>query len=380
MDDLLLCWTLREARDAADVESLLAGFGAMLREAGVPVQRINLPLRARHPLARIAGWTWFQTSKGPRTAHRTVTDFDATWYAQYQRSPFPLVLDQGVDRVRRRLCDPDCPDDFGVLAELRENGVTDYLVLAGELRAGDRVAATFACREDGGFSDAEVDALARALPALLLHVERLQAHALAATVCDTYLGTRTGKRVLDGAIRRGEVERVHAVVGFCDLRGFTATSASSSPEDVTELLNHWFDHVATAVHATGGEILKFIGDAVLVVWPVDGDEGDACRRALATAQGLAARPLEGLRGGLALHVGEVAYGNIGAADRLDFTVIGAAVNLASRLEGLCGRLGVPWVVSDAVAAHAGGALCSLGSFSLKGVPGEVEVFGPGDAP
>ena len=376
MSNALLQWTLGAARAATDVESLLTSFGELLSARGVPLHRMVLPLPTNHPLVRVAGWHWSKSSSGTRTGTFALTDEDPMRSAAYLRSPFPLVVEGGHERVRRRLLAAECPMDFGILPELRAAGVTDYLVLGGDLRPGERVPMTFASRDPAGFSDDDVAFIASAFPAFLLHADLRTTANLATTVCDTYLGRRTGSRVLAGSMRRGSVQRLEAVVGFCDLRGFTATSALHTPEEVTGLLNRWFDAIGTQVDRTGGEILKFIGDAALVLWPVENDPRAACARALDAATALDATLPSDLRGGFSLHRGEVAYGNIGAATRLDFTVIGSTVNVASRLEGLCARLASPWVVSDAVRSQVDAPLSDLGMHLLKGVAEPVRVWGP----
>ncbi len=376
MDAALLSWVLHEARLHEDVESLLASFGRMLLGSGVPIFRIVLPLRARHPLVRVAGWGLSNTSKGLRVGTFAVKDADETWAELYTHSPLPSIVERGEEVVRRRLIDERCPMDFGILPELRELRVTDYVALGGELREGERVCMTFATRAETGFDDAHIAFLREASQAFLLQAELRLTRALAATIARTYLGARAGARVTAGDIHRGEVRRIDAVIGFCDLRGFTATSAHRSPEEITDLLNVWFDAIARPVDRTGGEILKFIGDAALVVWPTEGEVSRACAAAVDAAASLAASLPKDLRGGFALHRGEVAYGNIGATDRLDFTVIGTAVNLASRLEGLCATLDVPWLVSDAVAAPLGVPLHDLGVHTLKGFRDAVRGWGP----
>ena len=379
MDTLLARWCLHEAGTCDTVEALLEGYADMLRAAGVPIVRINIPLRTRHPQARVSSYVWSADTGKARRNFRRITSFDPAWVAQYERSPFKRVYVDGERRIRRRLCDPDCPRDFGILEELVAEGLTDYLV-AGD-RYGDGLQAlTWATNAPGGFSEADLEMLVASLPAILLRLELLESRELARTICTTYLGARTGPRVLAGEIHRGEVTTVDAVIGFCDLRGFTARSAGLPPVEVTEFLNRWFDRVEEACAPRGGEILKFIGDAALVLWPIGTPEETprACEAAVEAACALSERlDREGdLRGGLALHRGEVAYGNIGAVERLDFTVIGSAVNVASRLEGLCGTLKVPWLVSEAVAAHVEGALQPLGEHRLKGVPEPVRVYGP----
>lgn len=374
-------WCLRDAVDCETVESLLVSYAGLLRSAGLPVTRINIPVRTRHPQSRVASFVWSVDRATAWRNLRRVTTFDAEWVAQYERSPFKRIYVDGERQIRRRLCDPACPRDFGILDDLVAEGMTDYLVAAD--RMGDGLqGVTWATNVPGGFSDAQVELFVSSLPGLLLRIELLVTRDLVRTICTTYLGARTGPRVLAGDIHRGEVTTVDAVVGFCDLRGFTARSATLSPVEVTEFLNRWFDQIEAACAPRGGEILKFIGDAALVLWPIgpDGDAAAACNAAIDAACDLTRNlAAEGdLRGGLALHRGEVAYGNIGAAERLDFTVIGTAVNIASRLEGLCSTLGQPWLVSEAVAQHARAPLQARGAHRLKGVPEPVTVFGPVD--
>ncbi len=380
METLLARWCLRESADCDTVETLLESYAGLLRRAELPVTRINIPIRTRHPQSRVASFVWSVDRAAAWRNLRRVTTFDPAWAAQYARSPFKRIYVDGERQIRRRLCDPDCPQDFGILEDLRAEGMTDYLVAADRFGDDGFQAVTWATNTPGGFTEDQVALIVTTLPALLLRLDLLVSRELVRTICTTYLGARTGPRVLAGEIHRGEVTTVDAVIGFCDLRGFTARSAALPPVEVTEFLNRWFDRIEEACAPRGGEILKFIGDAALVLWPVEpgGDAAGACNAAIDAACALTRRLGEDgdLRGGLALHRGEVAYGNIGAAERLDFTVIGTAVNIASRLEGLCGTLGQPWLVSEAVARHASLPLQALGEHRLKGVPEPVAVFGP----
>jgi adenylate cyclase len=370
-------WAVREAAACTTVEALMESYAAVLVATGVPLCRMNVPIRTLHPQIRVSAYLWSRAEGRARSAQRRER-LDDQWRAQVERSPFWNVYTLGERQVRRRLLDPDCPDDFTILPELRAEGVTDYLVLADAFGTEGVQAVTFATDAPEGFDAAAVDALEGSIAPFLLRLDLLYTREVARTVTSTYLGPRTGPRVLAGEIHRGAVTGIDAVVGFCDLRGFTARSAALPPLEVTEFLNAWFERVEEEAERHGGEILKLIGDAALVVWPVGEDVGAACRSALAMAEALDARlrAETDLRCGVALHRGEVAYGNIGGRERLDFTVIGAAVNLASRLEGLCGALGVPYVVSAEVAAHVDAPLCALGSHRLKGIPEAVEVYGP----
>jgi adenylate cyclase len=204
---------------------------------------------------------------------------------------------------------------------------------------------------------------------------------LSAVLASTYIGPQTGLRVLGGQLRRGDLERRQAVVWFSDVRGFTELSTRAPPEQVVEALNAVFEALGREISRGGGEILKFIGDAVLAIFPYADEAGaaDAVERALGAARaGLSNLP-EGVRVGVGLHRGELAYGNIGASDRLDFTVIGTTVNTASRIEGMTGKLGLPLLCSADVAACVPRAWTRVGAFELKGLPGETELFAPADA-
>jgi len=240
------------------------------------------------------------------------------------------------------------------------------------------------------FSPAEVGQLKLAARFAAAPLAALTARAALTTLLEAYLGRRSAARVQAGALRRGTGETIRAALLYADLRGFTALSETTEPAAMIAALDSWFDRVAGAVHAFGGEVLKFIGDGVLAIFPVTGAPGEACEAALRAV--VAARAgmahLDGLRQtqglppltfGVALHLGEILWGNIGAADRLDFTAIGPAVNLVSRLEGLCRPLGHSVLISGAVAAETGMPLVPLGEHLLRGIGPPCTVFTLPDA-
>lgn len=213
----------------------------------------------------------------------------------------------------------------------------------------------------------------------------LAARSALAALLEAYLGRRSAARVQAGALHRGTGETIRAALLYADLRGFTALSESSEPASVIAALDAWFDRVAGAVHAFGGEVLKFIGDGVLAIFPVTGAPAEACEAALRAVVAMragmahldAARQAQGLPTlpfGAALHLGEILWGNIGAADRLDFTAIGPAVNLVSRLEGLCRPLGRSVLISGAIAAETATPLQPLGEHALRGIAAPCAVF------
>lgn len=240
------------------------------------------------------------------------------------------------------------------------------------------------------FGPAEIGRLQQAARFAAAPLAALAERAALATLLEAYLGRRSAARVQAGALRRGTGETIRAVLLCADLRNFTALSEVTEPSAMIAVLDAWFDRVAGAIHAFGGEVLKFIGDGVLAIFPVASSPADACEAALraivAARAGMAhldavrqAQGLPPLPFGAALHLGEILWGNIGAADRLDFTAIGPAVNLVSRLEGLCRPLGRSVLISGAVAAETIMPLVPLGEHTLRGIAAPCAVFTLPDA-
>jgi adenylate cyclase len=308
----------------------------------------------------------------------------------YLRSPVPVVFTRAL-AIRRRIEDPDCPNDYDIVDELRAEGVTDYLIQPLPFTDGEVHAISWTTARPGGFGDDDLAALERVR---LPYARVAEIHALrriATTLLNTYVGRDAGERILQGRIRRGDIERIHAVILLSDLRGFTGLSDRLPGEAVIRLLNGYFDCLVPPIEAHGGEVLKFMGDGLLGIFPVAAGAAAACRAALAAARDAGAalartnaeragRAEPELRYGLALHLGEVLYGNIGSAGRLDFTTIGPAVNLTARLETLARDLGQDLVASTAFARHCPEALRSLGTFRLRGFQAPEEVFAPADDP
>ena len=249
---------------------------------------------------------------------------------------------------------------------------------------------TFATKDPAGFTDAHVADLLRVIRPLARIAEILGLRRTAVNLLNTYVGRDAGERILAGKIQRGDTDSIHAVIWFSDLRGFTELAARTSPGALLGVLNELFECQVPEIQNHDGEVLKFIGDGLLAIFPIEGvgkTLAEVCDAAFVAAEGAfgalaklnakrAAAKDEPIRFGLALHVGEVAYGNIGGAGRLDFTCIGPAVNVASRLEGLTGKIGRPVVVSEEVARATARDLQNLGSFELKGVPEAQNVFAP----
>jgi len=312
----------------------------------------------------------------------------------YLKSPEQFVS-EGLGGVRQRLDAEDPEFQFPVMAELREAGGTDYVAMPLPFSDGQIHTLTLTSDHPTGFSVADLGQIFEAIPMLsrLYEVHTLRRNT--SVLLDTYLGTRIGQQVLNGHTQRGDGESIHAVIWFCDLRGSTALADSMPREQFLEELNLFFDSVAGAVLECGGEVLRFIGDAVLAIFPFaeQGSQGthgttgaaqvcysaaeavrEAERRVAAVNRPRIGSDRVEIRYGIGLHVGDVTYGNIGMPERLEFTVIGAAANEAARIKSLCKTLDTPVLISDEFARHFPEALVSLGRHRLRGVAGEREIF------
>jgi adenylate cyclase len=387
-------WLLTEGRRAESAARLADAFAERLTAEGLPLWRLFFGLPVLHPLVRFLSVYWRDDRDGVDIVRR---EHGTEQQPGYLSSPIAAILDQDADALRFRIERLEAPLPHPILDELRAEGGSDYVIMALHFGAGRNGVVSLATKRPGGFSTCDLALADGVRDALAAVLESLILKKLAATVVETYVGSRAGERVLSGEIRRGSLETVSAVLWYCDLRGFTGLSDRLAPPDLIALLNGYFEIIGGAVEAHGGEVLKFIGDAVLAIFPFPAGGGDpqggsaaaACTVALAAARqavrDMAARNVERsawgepiLRCGIALHLGEVLYGNIGAPTRLDFTVIGQAVNLVTRIEGLCKRLDRTVLTSDAFAASAEEPLLSLGWHPVRGLLKPVEVYGLAD--
>jgi len=245
---------------------------------------------------------------------------------------------------------------------------------------------TSTTREPGGFTDEQIAGIEAIITPLARVAEVLALRRMASTLLDTYVGHDAGERILAGHIRRGDIEEIHAAIWLSDMRGFTALTDTLPPRVMIDLLNRYFDCQVPVILDHGAEVLKFMGDGLLAIFTIAGDEIDVCKRALAAARqaqaniaALASSEMPGLRFGLALHIGDVLYGNIGSGNRLDFTCIGPAVNCAARIEKLASQLGRAILASGEFARYCPGDFTALGEFSLAGFSAPQLVFGLEDS-
>jgi adenylate cyclase len=381
----LFDWLVDGAPGAPTPAHVVGRVAPELVAAGIPIDRVEAFVRTLHP--HIVGRTFVWT---PATAVEVLENSYA--YLQspdFLSSPAAAVFRTGA-AVRRRLLDPGTPRDFALLDRLAAEGVTDYLAAPLTFIGGEVHAITFATRAPGGFTDAQIAAVLHLMRPLSRVAEIFALSRTAANLLNTYVGHNAGERIMAGHIRRGDTDTLRAVLWFSDLRGFTAMSGALAPMAMIRVLNDLFECQVAAIERRSGEVLKFMGDGLLAIFPLEGttrSPGEVCDDALDAADEAfaALHALNGvrvdkaeapIRFGLALHVGDVSYGNIGGAGRLDFTCIGPAVNLASRLEGLTSRLDRQVVLSAAFAGLTARAVEPLGSFELKGVAEPVEVFAP----
>ena len=382
--DGVVSWLVDGARSAQRPDDVLTGMCERLSTCGVPLWRVSVFVRTLHPelMGRQFRWTQGQATEILEAPFRLLEE------SEYRQSPVVHIYGTGA-AIRRRLAGPDARFDFAVLDDFRRQGATDYFAAPLLFTNGEIHVATFATKRAGGFSDGDIASLEAIVPPLARVAEVRALRRIAVNLLDAYLGRHVGERILSGQIRRGETDVIQAAIWSSDMRGFTEFTDSAPPREVTDLLNLYFDRQGPAIHEHGGEILKFIGDGLLAVFRAgdDADFGATCRRALAAARqarlAVDALSLERSSRGktpvrfvLALHFGEVSFGNVGGGGRLDFTCIGPAVNLASRLEGVAKTLGRTIVCSSAFARWAPGEVLPVGAFELRGIRSSETVFAP----
>lgn len=370
----LNAWLVGEVLPLDDLKGFVDTLGRRLRDAGLPMDRITTGFSARHPELSIVAVRW-SAAHGPRIMTLSHEDYQQV---MHERGPFSDLDDPAVIEVRCQMISGQ-PTPYPVVERMRAEGVTDYLAL--RLLHG-RIA--YATCEPAGFSANCLAVLRGIAPILALQLDRASRQHTLGSLLKVYLGHDAARRVLDGQVRRGTGVEQRCALWFCDMRGFTELSDRRPRREVVALLDEVFERVGGAIADHGGVVLKFIGDAVLATFPIVSDPADASRRALAAAhRALAAldawnvdHPDRVVAIGVALHVGDVLYGNVGARERLDFTVIGAAVNEVCRIEALCKPTGVRLLCSEEFADAVGREhLTALGQYPLKGVARPLRVFG-----
>lgn len=397
MDDAKIAgiadWIVQRGLAGDDEITLLHGFCERSVEAGLAVTRGIAIIDTLHPVyeGRVFYWS------GDKPLETLVSQYEPTQGDQesesWLTSPFYQLLYSGEDEMRRRLHLGETAD-FSVLEELRQEGQTDWLAMVqrfdkdaaiGEM---DCFMSRWTTARPGGFSDADIAALRRLVPVLGLAIKSVSLARVAQSLVEAYLGRDAGQRVLKGLVSRGAAERINAVIWFSDMQGYTSLSERIESDELLPLLNDYAELVITSVHAAGGDVLKLMADGVLAIFTAD-DPADACTAALKAEalmrnkhaglnerRAAAGRPVSSIY--LGLHIGDVFYGNIGSKERLDFTVVGQAVNEASRIASMCRSVDRDVLFSSDFRASLPEAkqrwLVSVGRYALRGVSRARELF------
>jgi adenylate cyclase len=378
-------WLIDGARSAASPTRMMAETCEGLVAAGLPLWRVGVFVRTLHPDIFGRNFIWRPDAE----VELGTVDFNILQAPEFQASPLAIVFRQGIE-VRARVGDPD-RQRFPVIEDMRAEGVTDYIALPLLFIDGTIHASSWTTKQPGGFTDQQLTGLRSLVRPLARVMEIIQWRRTSSLLLDTYVGNRAGERILSGQIRRGHTDSMHAAIWLSDLRGFTALSDRLPAETVVDILNNYFDCQVSAIRAHGGEVLKFMGDGLLAVFPIDeyvGDVREVCSHVLEAARESRASveamhypigdAVERFRFGVALHVGRVLYGNIGGGNRLDFTCIGPAVNLAARLEKIAGKLSRTIVASEGFAGICAGDWSELGEFPIAGFSKAERVYGLAD--
>lgn len=378
-------WLVEQTLVGTPPDRLLRGFCERLVDGGIGLVRGHIACGYLHPMFRAFSVSWSRDQGIVRDRFSFQSSTKAAWL----QSPLKAVMDSEEREIRCRIMDGEGLNRFPVLKDFQERGFTDYVTMVraysdpsdSALQRMDGCISSWASDSPHGFSDCCLAVLRRLFPRLAVALKTLVREQTAQNIASAYLGPHAGERVLQGAIRRGDGETIEAAIWYSDMRGSTALADMMAPQDFLDRLNRYFEFTAGAVLDHGGEVLRFIGDAVLAIFPIHGPGGaekaarvavsaarDATRRArLANANPPDSDPTP-IEFGLGLHVGEVLYGNIGVPERLEFSVIGRAANETARLEDLTKRLDCPVIASDAFVNLAPGPhWTNLGSQMLRGV-------------
>ena len=378
----LVAWTSEAGLAGHTETAILTGFCERAVHFGLPIARAIVLADTLHPIYEGRAFRWNRDKETTVLTEYGRSDEDL---GRWQRSPF-FHLDQTGEALIRRRLTPESQDEFAIFAELIKAGMTDYLAMvnrfASEAIIGDMdgIYSSWATNAPAGFKDTDLADLRRLAPLLALTVKSASLARIAETIVETYLGRDAGRRVLKGRIARGITDQIEAVLWSSDLHSYTRISDTADPGEIIPLLNEYAGAIISTIYDQGGDVLKLIGDGVLAIFTVE-DRTRACEAALAAARAAfksvaevnrsrAAANLPTTDMYLGLHIGEVFYGNIGSEDRLDFTVIGPAVNEATRIAALCHSVDQPLLVSSAFAAALGSShnhLVSVGRYALRGV-------------
>jgi adenylate cyclase len=387
----LIQWIVSEGLDGSHETRILEGVCTRLEKAGIPLQRVNISQPTLHP---VIGGHLFIWHRGEGVAVQEDWQRNVSEAGQdYSRTPFEHMMTSGIQLLRCHLLTGEGCDEFPMLERFRGAGATDYFALqtdfgnAHSLGPARHILTSWLADAPEGFDEAHLAAIKQLAPTLALVVKGTAAYRIASSVIETYLGKDAGERVLGGTIERGAGETIRAALWSSDLQNFTKISDTAPRDQLLGLLHDYFECIVETVHEQGGQVLKFMGDGLLAIFNLEDDAASCCAAleaadllrgriaALTERRRAAGLPVTKLY--LGLHLGDVLYGNIGAPNRLDFTVIGPAVNEVSRIEFMCRALDQDLVISADIAKAVkarNARLASLGRYVLRGVRRPQELF------
>jgi adenylate cyclase len=391
--DRIAGWLISQGLAGIAEADFLRSFCEQCVTSGLALSRAITFIDTLHPIHEGRGFRW----RNDGIEEKAVVEYGRTDQGaaaeDWKQTPFHHLLETGTDEVRRRV-GPETPAEFPILETMKAEGHTDYVAMVhrfakkGTIGGMDCVYSAWATRAPEGFAENDLVALRRLVPALALALKSAALARITKTLVEVYLGRDAGMRVLNGHIARGVADRIHAVLWFSDLRGYTSIAESAAPDQIIPFLNDYAELVIAAIHEAGGDVLKLMGDGTLAIFKAD-DPADACRSALRAHASLR-RAIMGLKRRraaeslpltsiyLGLHIGDVFYGNIGSHERLDFTVVGPAVNEVSRIASMCRQVDRPLLLSDAflaaMPAAERGKFVSVGRYALRGVGRAQELF------
>jgi len=384
-------WLVRQALRDAPLEWIYEGTCKQLHAAGIPVARAHVTFSVLHPLFQAQSLQWYRDREVEARSYRHGADPEA-----WERSPLFYMITEGVPHLRRHLVGEAAMLDFPLLEDLKDEGLTDYVAFVVSFsdhisadEPSNGIAGSWATDRASGFSNADIRTLHRMEQRLAVACKIAIQRRITENILSAYLGPGAGTRVLKGQIKRGDGDSIHAAIWYSDMRDSTRLADSMTGPAFLEVLNQYFECSAGAVLQHGGEVLRFVGDAVLAIFPIqpDADAASACRQAMRAVE-TARRRLAGInaqrvaRGaaalefGTGLHVGEVLFGNIGVPERVEFSVVGAAANEVARLESLTKVLQHHTLVSEVFARHLDLDWIGCGRHALRGVGEKVGVYAP----
>ena len=376
--DSIIHWLLEEGRFLSNMDEIVEQLGQKMLDSGAPLWRLRLAMRTLHPLTTAISAIWernFEEAEVIESPHGLEGRPD------YYGSPLDIIS-RTREVFRKRLSDELSDTDHEVLFEFKARGATDYFGIPLGFSSGAIAILVLVTDVNDGFTDHDIRQFHSIASVLAPVAEILNTTRISQAIADTYLGPRTGRLVLEGRITRGHIEKIDAAILVSDIRDWTGLNNRLSAEEALTLVNKYFEVISQSVENNGGEILKFIGDSVLAIFPSGGTEpgsDTACENALNAARqslqkAISVVELSELEFGLGLHFGEVLYGNIGSATRLDFTVLGQAVNIAARIEGQCATLKQRLLFSEDFASRISEPKQTVTKTRLKGLNKAIKIL------